>query len=46
MTGTTVETAIRVLSRWLRAGLLAEKEGRLVVTDHDGLADLAESERG
>ena len=45
MTGTTVETTIRILGRWLRDGLLAEDEGRLVLTDRDGLADLAEGER-
>jgi len=42
MTGTTVETAIRVLSRWLRDGLLADDGGRLVLTDWDGLSALAE----
>lgn len=44
MTGTTVESAIRVLSRWLRDGLLAEDGGRLVLTDWDGLRELAEGE--
>jgi CRP-like cAMP-binding protein len=42
MTGTTVETAIRILSRWLRDGLLADDGGRLVLTDLDGLGALAE----
>jgi CRP/FNR family transcriptional regulator len=42
MTGTTVETAIRVLSRWLRDGLLADDGGRLILTDWEGLSALAE----
>jgi hypothetical protein len=37
-----VETAIRVLSRWRRAGLVRTVEGRLVVTDLEGLRLLAE----
>ena len=44
MTGTTVETAIRVLSRWLRGGLLIDDGGRLVLTDLDGLRERAEDE--
>lgn len=44
MSGTTVETTIRILSRWLREGLLAEDEGRLVLADRDGLTRLAEGE--
>jgi len=42
MTGTTVETTIRILSRWLRVGLLADDGGRLVLTDRPGLSALAE----
>jgi CRP/FNR family transcriptional regulator len=42
MTGTTVETAIRILSRWLRDGLLADDGGRFVLTDWEGLSALAE----
>ena len=42
MTGTTVETAIRILSRWLRDGLLDDDGGRLVLTDWEGLSALAE----
>jgi CRP/FNR family transcriptional regulator len=42
MTGTTVETTIRVVSRWLREGIVAEEGGRLVVTDAAGLRDRAE----
>ena len=44
MTGTTVETAIRILSRWLRDGVLDDDGGRLVLTDWDGLSALAEGE--
>ena len=44
MTGTTVETTIRILSRWLRDGLLADDGGRLVLTDGSGLSALAERE--
>jgi CRP-like cAMP-binding protein len=44
MTGTTVETAIRILSRWLRDGLLSEEAGRLVLSDWDGLVARAEGD--
>jgi CRP-like cAMP-binding protein len=44
MTGTTVETAIRILSRWLRDGLLVDDGGRLVLMDGRGLSALAEGE--
>ena len=44
MTGTTVETTIRVLGRWQRDGLLAEEGGRLVLTDRDGLSARAAGE--
>jgi CRP/FNR family transcriptional regulator len=40
--GTTVETAIRVLSRWRRHGLVTTVDGRLVVTDDVGLRAVAE----
>jgi CRP/FNR family transcriptional regulator, nitrogen oxide reductase regulator len=42
MSGTTVETAIRVLSRWLKEGLLTDEGGRLVVGDLEDLRALAE----
>jgi len=42
MTGTTVETSIRILSRWLRDGLLEDDDGRLVLADWKGLSALAE----
>jgi CRP/FNR family transcriptional regulator len=44
MTGTTVESAIRILSRWLRDGLLAEDGDRLVLRDWEGLRALTEGE--
>lgn len=44
MSGTTVETAIRVLSRWLRDGLLLDEGGRLVLRDPEALRTLAEGE--
>lgn len=46
MSGTTVETTIRILSRWLREGLLDEHGGRLVLTDWEGLSALAAGEGG
>jgi CRP/FNR family transcriptional regulator len=44
MTGTTVETAIRIMSRWLKDGLVREDENRLVLADLAALRDLAEGE--
>ena len=44
MTGTTVETTIRILSRWLRDGLLVDEGGRLVLADREGITALAEGE--
>lgn len=46
MSGTTVETAIRVLSRWLKEGLLADEGGRLVILDQAELRDRAEGGGG
>jgi hypothetical protein len=42
MTGTTVETTIRIVSRWLKERILAEEGGRLVLRDLDTLRGLAE----
>lgn len=42
MTGTTVETTIRILSRWTRAGLLRNEGGRLALGDLPALQKLAE----
>ena len=46
MSGTTVETSIRVVGRWLRDELVEDRDGRLVVRDRDGLRDLARGEAG
>ena len=45
MTGTTVETTIRTLGRWLKRGLLVEHDGQLRVPDLAALRALAERER-
>jgi CRP/FNR family transcriptional regulator len=37
MCGTTVESAIRVVSRWLRDRLVEDRGGRLVVRDAEAL---------
>jgi CRP-like cAMP-binding protein len=44
MTGTTVETAIRVVSRWLKDGLLRDEAGHLVLTDVPALRERSASE--
>lgn len=44
MTGTTVETAIRVLSRWQREGLIREEGQRLVLADVEALRALGRGE--
>ena len=44
MTGTTVETTIRVVSRWLKKGILSEEDGRLIVPSVEVLRELAEPE--
>jgi CRP-like cAMP-binding protein len=41
MSGTTVETAIRVVSRWLREALVVDREGHLVVRDREALRQIA-----
>ncbi len=46
MSGTTVETAIRIMSRWQRDGLVRDAEGRLVLADVEALRALADSESG
>lgn len=43
MTGTTVETAIRVVSRWLKDRLVKDADGRLVLLDMSALRALAAS---
>lgn len=42
MTGTTVETAIRVVSRWQRDGLVREEAQHLVLVDVEALRALGE----
>ncbi len=44
MTGTTVETTIRILSRWTRDGILRDDEGRLVLANLGALRSMAEGE--
>ncbi len=44
MTGTTVETTIRVVSRWLKEDLVADENGRLVLRDVETLRERAEGE--
>jgi CRP-like cAMP-binding protein len=42
MSGTTVETAIRIVGRWIKDGRVKDEGGRLVLGDVPGLRDLAE----
>jgi CRP-like cAMP-binding protein len=44
MTGTTVETAIRIISRWIKNDVVADTGGRLVLQDVEALRALAECE--
>jgi CRP/FNR family transcriptional regulator len=44
MSGTTVETTIRIVSRWARDGLVTDDAGHLVLKSPDGLRALAEGE--
>jgi CRP/FNR family transcriptional regulator, nitrogen oxide reductase regulator len=44
MTGTTVETTIRTLSRWLKDGLVRDDGERLVLADVEALRAIADSE--
>jgi CRP-like cAMP-binding protein len=44
MTGTTVETAIRVVGRWLKEGLVRDEAGRLVLTNVEALRERARGE--
>jgi CRP-like cAMP-binding protein len=41
MTGTTVETAIRIMSRWLKEGLVRDDGEHLLVADLSALRELA-----
>jgi len=40
MAGTTVETTIRIVSRWLQKGVLDEEDGRLIVPSVEVLREL------
>jgi CRP/FNR family transcriptional regulator len=42
LAGTTVETAIRVLSRWRRRGLVGDQAGHLLLRDLEALRELAQ----
>jgi CRP-like cAMP-binding protein len=44
MTGTTVETAIRIVSRWQKDRLVRDAGGRLVLADTDALRAIAEGD--
>jgi hypothetical protein len=46
MTGTTVETTIRVVSRWLKDRVVADEAGGLVLRDPDVLRALASGDDG
>jgi CRP-like cAMP-binding protein len=46
MSGTTVETAIRVVSRWQRDEVVEDREGRLLVRELDVLRTLATGAAG
>ncbi len=43
MTGTTVETAIRVMSKFRRAGLIRTRRGKVVIIDLEAMAEVAEA---
>jgi CRP/FNR family transcriptional regulator, nitrogen oxide reductase regulator len=40
MCGTTVETTIRVMSRWIRKGIVIDDDGRLIVASLDTLREI------
>ncbi|MDQ7055705.1 MAG: helix-turn-helix domain-containing protein [Persephonella sp.] len=40
MTGTTVETAIRIMSRWKKEGIVNTERGKIEILDPDYLEDL------
>ena len=44
MAGTTVETTIRVVSRWLKEGLVMDDSGRLVLKKPEALRAMAQGE--
>src|SRR5262249_38943365 len=44
MTGTTVETTIRIMSRWQKDRLVGDESGRLVLLDPSALREIAQGE--
>jgi CRP/FNR family transcriptional regulator len=40
--GTTTETAIRILSRWRKMGLIQSERGKITVTNSEGICRIAE----
>lgn len=44
MAGTTVETAIRVVGRWIKDGLVADDDGRLVLKKPEALRAMTQGE--
>jgi CRP/FNR family transcriptional regulator len=46
MTGTTVETTIRIVSRWLKDRVVVEEGGHLVLRDMDALRGLTGGDEG
>ena len=45
MSGTTVETTIRVLGRWIKQGIVCEREGRFVIPSPEALDVFVERDR-
>ncbi len=41
MVGTTVETSIRTFSKFKKEGLVADSDGKIVIKDREGLAELS-----
>lgn len=46
MTGTTIETAIRVMSRWAKSGLVATREDGFVILDRVRMAQISGADSG
>jgi CRP/FNR family transcriptional regulator len=41
MVGTTVETSIRTFSKFKKQGLVSDTDGKIVIKDKEGLAELS-----
>ncbi len=41
MVGTTVETSIRTFSKFKKQGLVADRDGKIIIKDKEGLAEMA-----